>query len=209
MLVKCRACEKKIDRASAFKIRIRDTNQYYCSEDEYKEKLKRANSVKCSFCGRQISKDTAFIERINGQNQYYCSEDEYHDKCFYKDERKKLDGLLKDLIGEPVPYGTINQKIGSYLKNEMVSTLRNFISDNKENIAKSMSLKEFRTLSGKAAYFCAIVGNGIRNYRIPQEPIITKSASEDDYVHEENPVIQVVRPKQKNKRIGFAELEDI
>lgn len=41
MLVKCRACGNRIDRAEAFKVVVDKTNAYYCNEEEYTAILKQ------------------------------------------------------------------------------------------------------------------------------------------------------------------------
>lgn len=40
MFVKCKNCDKKIERDSAFKVIVNNKNQYYCNENEYLEKNK-------------------------------------------------------------------------------------------------------------------------------------------------------------------------
>ena len=39
MLVKCRKCNKKVERNEAFKVVVGGKNTYYCNEDEYNEIL--------------------------------------------------------------------------------------------------------------------------------------------------------------------------
>jgi len=40
MLVKCRKCNKKVERNEAFKVVVGGKNTYYCNEDEYNEILR-------------------------------------------------------------------------------------------------------------------------------------------------------------------------
>lgn len=47
MLVKCRICGNKIQRADAYKVVVKDKNNYYCSESEYKSWVEQ-NDIKNS-----------------------------------------------------------------------------------------------------------------------------------------------------------------
>ena len=40
MLVKCRKCNKKVERNEAFKVVVGGKNTYYCNEEEYNEILR-------------------------------------------------------------------------------------------------------------------------------------------------------------------------
>lgn len=215
MIVKCKECGNKIDRDTAFKIRLRDQNNYFCSESEYKNRLIRTQSVKCSFCGKTILKGAAYVLHKEGHNQYYCSEDEYISKCIFKEKREKLDTLFKQLIGEPIPYGTIRQKIGGWFEGNRIITLHEYIEYDFEYLQNALSLKQFANLSNKTAYLCAVIGNRILNYRMKTKPIIMQTNMSDEYVHEDRDIDEpkfipiTGNKKKKPKRIGFAELEEM
>lgn len=45
MLVKCKSCQRKLDRATAYKVIVNDKNNYYCNELEYRD-IKRKQEIK-------------------------------------------------------------------------------------------------------------------------------------------------------------------
>ena len=84
--VKCKICGKKIDRDTAYIVRIKDKNNYYCNEHEYKEhqhelELKNKIFMKCFEIFEYPIKSSAFYKEINGLLDKFPYEDIYTYIC--------------------------------------------------------------------------------------------------------------------------------
>jgi ribosomal protein L16 Arg81 hydroxylase len=99
MLVKCRICGNKIDRDTAYKVRNKNVNEYYCNQDEYLEKLEKIkikdNTYEKIFniFGRKVTNTTLFkeiseLESVYGYEniyQYLCENEKYLSNVLSKD----------------------------------------------------------------------------------------------------------------------------
>jgi ribosomal protein L16 Arg81 hydroxylase len=103
MLVKCRICGNKIDRDTAYKVRNKNVNEYYCSQDEYLEKLEKIkvkyNTYEKLFdiFGRKIT-NTALFKEITELENVYGYEKIYQYLC--ENERYLSNVLSKDFKSE-------------------------------------------------------------------------------------------------------------
>lgn len=103
MLVKCRICGNKIDRDTAYKVRNKNVNEYYCSRDEYLEKLEKIkvkdNTYEKLFdiFGRKIT-NTALFKEITELENVYGYEKIYQYLC--ENERYLTNVLSKDFKSE-------------------------------------------------------------------------------------------------------------
>lgn len=79
MLVKCRCCNKKIERNDAFKVVVSGRNHYYCNEEEYQSIIKQQEQKDntynciCEIFGYKIT-NTALFKEINNLLETYSYE---------------------------------------------------------------------------------------------------------------------------------------
>lgn len=82
MLVKCRACQQKIDRDTAFRLVVKGRNHYYCSKQEYdniqyQKELKSNTYLKIyDIFGRKVT-NTILFKEINELVEVYGYEKIY------------------------------------------------------------------------------------------------------------------------------------
>lgn len=151
MKVKCKACGDKIERDEAFKI-IRErpsgnTNEYYCSEDEYDNIQREKDSkYKCYETVRNIINikmiNPTWIKNINTIREFY----DYNviEKCFKENEDQiKWSIYNKDFKSEHIKSKYIlaiiaNNIEDTYKKHkkelEEMNRLFNKVENNKINI---------------------------------------------------------------------------
>lgn len=120
MLVKCKACiDKKIERSTAYKVVIKGKNEYYCSEKEYKQKLKqtadRENTINIinEIFGHEIT-HSALNKELKEISEIHSFEKIY---SYIHDNKQMLErSLSKDFNSE---YGKIRY-LSTIIKNNIV-----------------------------------------------------------------------------------------
>ncbi|EXG87724.1 hypothetical protein K413DRAFT_4622 [Clostridium sp. ASBs410] len=99
MLVKCRICGNKIDRDTAYKVRNKNVNEYYCNQEEYLGKLEKIKIKDDTYeeifniFGRKVTNTTLFkeiseLESVYGYEktyQYLCENEKYLSNVLNKD----------------------------------------------------------------------------------------------------------------------------
>lgn len=79
MLVKCKICSQKVDRDDAYKVEVNGKNNYYCSENEYKNLIQQKQDKDNVYTeindifGRKIT-NTAIFKEITEISKIYTYE---------------------------------------------------------------------------------------------------------------------------------------
>ena len=117
--VKCRICGAKTERNNAYKVTINGKNEYYCNEQEYKQKLKqiadRANTINIinEIFGYEIT-NSALNKELKEISASHSFEKIY---SYIYDNRSMLErSLSKDFSSE---YGKIRY-FSTIIKNNIV-----------------------------------------------------------------------------------------
>lgn len=135
MLVKCRKCNKKVERNEAFKVVVGGKNTYYCNEDEYNEILKY----------RELKDKTySYIDKIFGykvtNTSLYKEVNEIVDAFGYElliSYLEENESYLSSVMQEkdfPKEYGKIRY-FAAILKNSLAD-YENTINENEKNYEK-------------------------------------------------------------------------
>ncbi len=138
MIVKCRNCGKMLDRNDAYKVILNNKNVYYCTEQEYLDKIKQnqihrdmVDQVMSIFC-EQVTNTILFKEITELENIYTSK--------LILDYLKENEDYIKNLINNK-SFSSQYAKIRYF-----TAILKNNLADYRDNNTQYHDEEDFKDL---------------------------------------------------------------
>ncbi len=183
MLVKCRKCNNKIDRALAFKVVVGDKNAYYCNEEEYKQhveeqKLKEEKRRKYKEEQKLLKKEKERIKELKDSIYTY----------------------IRNIFGYLPTNTSIYKEMNEVFQNFDYDLVLRYLEQQNEYLKNVIHSKEFTSEYGKIRYFSAILKNSLADFKRESKKNKVEDNSELIKCCYDNEPLEVKYKRKKKKR---------